>query len=92
MDFGAPIEVIKEGAFGVTVLMESSTESHGETLLVCKNLFLFMLIFLRWQFWNAFFEGVIILISWLMAADVAVPLCFHGCLVLINMVLNVEHR
>ena len=50
MDFGAPIEVIKEGAFGVTVLMESSTESHGETLLVCKNLFLFMLIFLRWQF------------------------------------------
>ena len=34
----------------ILVLMESSTEIHGETLLVCKNLFLFMLTFLRWQF------------------------------------------
>ena len=36
----------------ILVLMESSTEYHGETLLACKNLFLFMLVFLGWQFWK----------------------------------------
>ena len=38
----------------ILVLMESSVESHGEIRLVCKNLFLFMLIFLGWKLWNAF--------------------------------------
>ena len=43
------------------------------------------------MFWNALFEGAIIPIFWFMDADMVAVLCFHGYLVLINMLLNVEH-
>ena len=89
-NFGAskrPVEILREGAFWGTylfwgtfipVFLESGRKSYG-TLFVCKCL-------------KCIFEGAISLIPWFIAVDVTTALCFHGCVVLINMVLNGGHR
>ena len=68
----------------ILVLMESNVEVMSVKIssYLCS------------YFWGGSSEmqRVITLISWFIAADVAAALWFHGCLVLINMVLNVEHR
>ena len=48
--------------------MENGTKSHGKP-------FLFM-IFLRWQFWNVFFESAIIIIYLFMAAEASVAAAY----------------
>ena len=72
MEFGAnktPIKVIKESGFVGTYFRGIYSSVNGKwyrkswcNLIVCKNLFLFMLIFFWVAVMKSFFEGAIILI------------------------------